>query len=103
MKAANHDKSFNEGLLDDHSRMILNQSELLENQHHNQSIGAIGNTRAKQRVSSQERGGRIQRPRSSKGFRGNMGDGSHNNSIGPGFASGQTTAAKFHSTKSEER
>lgn len=75
-----HDKSFNEQL-DERSKFILNQSDMnMEfQQHHNFSIGAIGSGAGQshggtvrqnsKRVHSHERG-KIQRPRSSKGYRG---------------------------------
>jgi hypothetical protein len=70
-----HDKSFNEQL-DDKGKFILNQDA--KSNQHNLSIGAIvgqGGTvrQSVKRIHSQERGGKIQRPRSSKGYRANAG------------------------------
>ena len=77
-----HEKSFNEQL-DDRSKFGLNQSDMNMDvqQHHSFSIGAGGNSGAQsqshvgtvrqnsKRVHSHERG-KVQRPRSSKGYRG---------------------------------
>ena len=92
------------------------------------SIGAIGGNAAAQNlnqaarhvgkrgVSHERGGGKGQRPRSSKGYRGNLQAPSHNTSTGgpssnqmPGLdparanASSHASAQKFQSTKSEER
>ena len=105
-----HDSSINDALIDDRSA-FLNNSELKEsNQHHNRSVAqGQRHSASTKRLSSQERvgTGRVQRPRSSKGYRATQANGSHNASIGaPGtsnLSTAQVTATKFHSTKSEER
>ena len=75
-----HDKSFNDHL-DDKSKFVLNSGDINSANHHNLSIGNInqnssshGGTvrQTSKRLNSQERGGKIQRPRSSKGYRGNQ-------------------------------
>lgn len=89
-----HDKSFNDQLDDKNKFVFTNQGEPSQGaQHHNLSIGAIGGTaqnntqsgvnhshggtvrQPSKRIHSQERGAKIQRPRSSKGYRGNQASG----------------------------
>lgn len=65
-----HDTSINDGMLTDDRSAFLNHSELKESQHHNLSVAmASRHSASTKRLGSQERGGRVQRPRSSKGYR----------------------------------